>query len=105
MSWTQIQSTWAGQVSAVVVDKPVRLRSLYVHNDLPGTIYCYDASAATSTTGPLKLRLELPHRAAAGNPDTVAVYIPDAGISFREAFFVRVSGGANCGVTYFYDGG
>jgi len=103
MSWTQIRSTFAGQVSAVQVDYPTRLRGLYAHNDLPGTLYIYDASAAVSVTGPLKLRMELPHRAAAGNPDTVSLYIPDAGIRFETAMFVRVSGAANCGITFFHE--
>lgn len=103
MSWTNVQATACGQVSAVQVNAPIRLRGLYVHNDLPGTLYCYDASAAVSVTGPLLFRMEMPHRAVAGNPDTVSLFIPEAGIWFKQAFFVRVSGAANCGITFFYD--
>lgn len=103
MSWTQIKSVFSGQVSAVVVDTPVRLRGLYVHNDLPGTLYLYDASAATSVTGPLIMRMEMPHRATANNPDTVSLYIPDPGFRFQSALFAKVSGAANCGITFFYD--
>lgn len=103
MSWTQIKSAYCSVVSAVQVDFPSRLRSLYLHSDTSGTLYFYDASAAVSTTGPLRLRMEMPHRAAVGNPDTVTVYIPDAGIRFEQAMFVKVSGAANCGITLFYD--
>jgi len=105
MSWTQIKSVFSPATAAVVVDKPIRLRGLYVHNDLPGTLYLYDASAAVSSTGPKILQMEMPHRATAGNPDTVSLYIPDAGLRFETAFFVKVSGGANCALTFFYDGG
>lgn len=63
----------------------------------------YDGSAAVSTTGPLRLQVELPHRATAGNPDSVTIYIPDAGIRYEQAMFVKVSGGAGCGLTLFYD--
>jgi hypothetical protein len=45
----------------------------------------------------------LPHRSAAGNPDSVTLYIPDAGIRYQQAMFVQVSGGAACGLTLFYD--
>lgn len=103
MSWTNIRSIFCSVVSAVQVPNPCRLRSLYLHSDAAGTLYFYDASAATSTTGPLLLKMELPHRASVGNPDTAAVYVPDAGIRFQEAMFVKVSGGANCGITLFYD--
>ena len=103
MSWTQIKSVFCSAVSAVVVDNPCRLRSLYIHSDVSGTLYTYDASAAVSTTGPMLMRLEIPHRAAAGNPDSVTVYIPDAGLRFQQSLFVKVSGGANCGITLFYD--
>lgn len=103
MSWTQVKSAFCSVVSAVQVNHPSRLRSLYLHSDAPGSLYFYDASAAVSTTGPLRVRFEMPHRATVGNPDTVTVYIPDAGIRFEQAMFVRVSGAANCGITLFYD--
>lgn len=103
MSWTNIKATFCSVVSAVQVDNPCRLRSLYLHCAASGTLRIYDASAAVSTTGPLKLQMEMPHRAAAGNPDSVTVYIPDAGIRFETAMFVKVSGAAECGITLFYD--
>jgi len=103
MSWTQIKSVFTNATAAVMVDRPTRLRGLYVHNDLPGTLYVYDASAAVSVTGPKILQIEMPHRAAAGNPDTVSLYIPDAGLRCEQALFVKVSGGANCGITLFFD--
>lgn len=103
MSWTNIKASFCSVVSAVQVDNPCRLRSLYLHSAASGTLYFYDASAAVSTTGPLILQMEMPHRAAAGNPDTVTVYIPDAGLRFQQAMFVKVSGAANCGITLFYD--
>jgi len=103
MSWTNIKAVFCSVVSAVVVDHPSRLRSLYMHCAVSGTLRIYDASAAVSTTGPLLLQVELPHRAAAGNPDSVTLYIPDAGIRYQQAMFVQVSGGAGCGLTLFYD--
>lgn len=103
MSWTQIKSAFTSATATVVVDRPTRLRSLYIHNDLPGTLYVYDASAAVSVTGTKILQLEMPHRATAGNPDSVAIYIPDAGLRCEQAMFVKVSGGANCGITLFFD--
>ncbi len=103
MSWTQVKSIYCSAVSAVVVDNPCRLRSLYIHSAASGTLYTYDASAAVSTTGPLIMQLEMPHRAAAGNPDSTTIYIPDAGLRFQQALFVKVSGGAGCGITLFYD--
>lgn len=101
--WTDVKSSFTTAVSAVVVDRPTRLKALYLHSAASGTAFFYDASAATSTTGPLLLQLELPHRASPGNPDTTSLLIPGAGIRFTQAMFVKVSGGAGCGITYFYD--
>jgi hypothetical protein len=103
MSWTQIKSAFTSATSTVVVDRPTRLRSLYIHNDLPGTLYVYDASAAVSVTGTKILQVEMPHRASTNNPDSVAIYIPDAGLRCEQAMFVKVSGAANCGITLFFD--
>lgn len=103
MSWTNIKSIFCSAVSAVVVDNPCRLRSLYLHSAASGTLYTYDGSAAVSTTGRLTMRVEIPHRAAAGNPDSVTIYIPDAGLRHEQALFVKVSGAADCGITLFYD--
>lgn len=103
MSWTNVKSIFCSAVSAVVVNHPCRLRSLYLHSAASGTLFVYDANAAVSTTGPLTLQMEMPHRATAGNPDTVTVYIPDAGLRHQQAMFVKVSGAANCGITLFYD--
>lgn len=101
--WTDVKSSFTTAVSAVVVGRPTRLKALYLHSAVAGTVLFYDASAATSTTGSLLLQLELPHRATVGNPDTTSLLIPGSGIRFQEAMFVKVSGGSGCGITYFYD--
>lgn len=105
MSWTNIQSAYmvASNTSALqVVDNPTRLKAIWLHAETSGTLSCYDASAATSTTGKLTLRIALPH-GAGSTPDTTSLLIPDAGIRHEIGIFAVVSTSNAARITFFFD--
>ncbi len=105
MSWTNVQSAYLAVVSTSsvqVLDHPTRLRALWLHCETSGTLTCYDASAATSSTGKLTMRIALPHGAGA-TPETQSLLLPSAGIRHEVGMFVVVSTTNAARLTFFYD--
>lgn len=105
MSWTNVKSAYVAMVSTSSVQAiphPTRLRAIWLHCETSGTLTCYDASAGTSTTGPLTMQIALPH--GAGNtPDTQSLLLPSAGIRHETGMFVAVSTPGVARLTFFYD--
>lgn len=105
MSWTNVKSAYFAVVStsaAQVIDHPTRLRALWLHCETSGTLTCYDASAGTSTTGPVTMRIALPHDSG-NTPDTQSLLLPSAGIRHEVGMYVAVSTGGVARLTFFYD--
>ena len=103
--WTDVKSSYLNITNAssvLVVDNPTRLKAVWLHCESSGTLTCYDASAGTSATGPMTMRLPLPH-SNGGQPDTVELLIPRAGIRHQVGLFINVNTSANARMTFFYD--
>jgi len=105
MSWTNVKAAYVAMTSTSsvqVIDNPTRLRAIWLHCENSGTLTCYDASAATSTTGKVTMQIALPH--GSGNtPDTQSLLLPSAGIRHEIGMFAAVSTGGVARLTFFYD--
>ena len=105
MSWTNVRAAYLPTVnttSTQLIDHPTRLRALWMHCETSGTLTCYDASAATSTTGPITMQIALPHDAGA-TPGTQSLLLPSAGIRHEIGRYVGVSRTGPARLTCFYD--
>jgi hypothetical protein len=105
MSWTNVRAAYLPTVnttSTQIINHPTRLRALWMHCETSGTLTCYDASAATSTTGPITMQIALPHDAGA-TPGTQSLLLPSAGIRHEIGMFVVVSTTNQARLTFFYD--